>query len=214
MASASPPTVPKPKSKVGVLLAVYQDKVQSYKKKLQEKEAECENAEKEFRRVTQKAEESETEVGRLQKELGNLEDELDTSETKLAKITARLHEAEKQADESERARRVLEDRGQTDDDRLAKLQAEYEDVVSKNADVEDRYSQISSEIEDLERHLEDEEQKAVQAEELSHVLLNTKITQKNWNPPSMIYKINWRRKGTYTIKSKVISTISWLRSKT
>ena len=68
---------------------------------------------------------------------------MDASETKLAKMTARLSEAEKQADESERARRVLEDRGQTDDDRLAKLQAEYEDVVSKNSEVEERYSQVS-----------------------------------------------------------------------
>jgi len=86
---------------------------------------------------------SEEEVTRLQKELANLEDELDTSETKLSKMTARLSEAEKQADESERARRVLENRGQTDDDRLSKLQAEYNDVLSKNQEVEERYAQVS-----------------------------------------------------------------------
>lgn len=86
---------------------------------------------------------SEEEVTRLQKELANLEEELDSSETKLSKMTARLSEAEKQADESERARRVLENRGQTDDDRLSKLQAEYNDVLAKNQEVEDRYTQVS-----------------------------------------------------------------------
>ena len=84
------------------------------------------------------------EVARLQKELGNLEEELDSTETKLAQLTARLSEAEKQSDESERARRVLENRGQNDDDRLSKLQTEYEDVLSKNAEVEERYGQVEN----------------------------------------------------------------------
>lgn len=72
----------------------------------------------------------------------NLENELDQSESKLSKMTARLTEAEKQADESERARRVLENRGQSDDDRLNKLQAELNSVLSKNEDVEKRYAQV------------------------------------------------------------------------
>ena len=74
--------------------------------------------------------------------MSNLEEELDSTETKLAQLTARLSEAEKQADESERARRVLENRGQNDDDRLSKLQTEYEDVLSKNSEVEERYGQV------------------------------------------------------------------------
>ena len=57
-------------------------------------------------------------------------------------MTTRLAEAEKQADESERARRVLEDRGQNDDDRLAKLQSELDDVLKKNDDMETRYQQV------------------------------------------------------------------------
>ena len=43
-------------------------------------------------------------------------------------MTHRLQDAEKQAEESERARRVLEDRGQTDDDRLSRLNSELADV--------------------------------------------------------------------------------------
>ena len=81
-------------------------------------------------------------MSRLQKELGNLEEELDSTETKLSQLTTRLSEAEKQADESERARRVLENRGQDDDDRLSKLQREYDDVLSKNSEVEERYGQV------------------------------------------------------------------------
>ena len=57
-------------------------------------------------------------------------------------MTKRLHEAEKQADESERARRVLEDRGQSDDDRLTRLQGELDDVSTKNNEVEERYKQV------------------------------------------------------------------------
>ena len=57
-------------------------------------------------------------------------------------MTQRLHEAEKQADESERARRVLEDRGQSDDDRLSRLQGELDDVSTKNNEVEERYKQV------------------------------------------------------------------------
>ena len=61
-------------------------------------------------------------------------------------MSTRLHEAEKQADESERARRVLENRGQSDDDRLSRLQGELDDVVSKNDEVEERYRQVISHI--------------------------------------------------------------------
>lgn len=57
-------------------------------------------------------------------------------------MTKRLHEAEKQADESERARRVLEDRSQSDDDRLTRLQGELDDVSTKNNEVEERYKQV------------------------------------------------------------------------
>ena len=57
-------------------------------------------------------------------------------------MVKRLYEAEKQAEESERARRVLENRGQTDDDKLSKLQSELDDVMLKNADVENRYVQV------------------------------------------------------------------------
>ena len=57
-------------------------------------------------------------------------------------MAKRLHEAEKQADESERARRVLEDRGQSDDDRLTRLQGELDDVSTKNNEVEERYKQV------------------------------------------------------------------------
>ena len=84
--------------------------------------------------------------------MGNLEEELDSTETKLAQLGARLSEAEKQADESERARRVLENRGQNDDDRLSKLQNEYEDVLSKNSEVEERYGQVLANFLNLQLH--------------------------------------------------------------
>ena len=81
-----------------------------------------------------------------------MEEELDSTETKLAQLGARLSEAEKQADESERARRVLENRGQNDDDRLSKLQNEYEDVLSKNSEVEERYGQVLANFLNLQLH--------------------------------------------------------------
>ena len=81
-----------------------------------------------------------------------MEEELDSTETKLAQLGAKLSEAEKQADESERARRVLENRGQNDDDRLSKLQNEYEDVLSKNSEVEERYGQVLANFLNLQLH--------------------------------------------------------------
>ena len=84
--------------------------------------------------------------------MSNLEEELDSTETKLAQLGAKLSEAEKQADESERARRVLENRGQNDDDRLSKLQNEYEDVLSKNSEVEERYGQVLANFLNLQLH--------------------------------------------------------------
>ena len=80
---------------------------------------------------------------RLQKELLNLEDELEGTESKLSNMNSRLQEAEHQADESERARRLLETRGQSDDDRLQRLQYELDDVLHKNDEVEERYKQVS-----------------------------------------------------------------------
>ena len=75
-----------------------------------------------------------------------MEEELESSEKKLAEMSARLADAEKQADESERARRVLEDRGQSEDDRLTRLNMELDDVLAKNDEVELRYKQVSKQL--------------------------------------------------------------------
>merc|ERR1712071_158650 len=65
-----------------------------------------------------------------------LEEELDSTESKLSTTMQKLSEAEKQADESERARKVLENRGITDDERLTRLESELAELTSKNEKVE------------------------------------------------------------------------------
>merc|ERR1712189_40539 len=83
-----------------------------------------------------------------------LAEELDATESKLTSTQQKLHEAEKQADESERARKVLETRGMSDDQRLTRLEAELADLTAKNEKVETEYDEACASIGELEENLD------------------------------------------------------------
>ena len=79
----------------------------------------------------------------MQASLAKLEDDLDASESRLSELTTRLNEAEKQTDESLRARKELGNRCKNDDDRLGRLQAEFDEYTGKNDELEEKYNSVS-----------------------------------------------------------------------
>ena len=79
----------------------------------------------------------------MQASLAKLEDDLDASESRLSELTTRLNEAEKQTDESLRARKELGNRCKNDDDRLGRLQADFDEYTDKNCELEEKYNSVS-----------------------------------------------------------------------
>merc|ERR1719490_713855 len=69
-------------------------------------------------------EEAEGEVAALNRRIQLLEEDLERSEERLATATQKLAEASHAADESERIRKVLESKSNTEEDRVAILEAQ------------------------------------------------------------------------------------------
>ena len=89
----------------------------------------------------------------LKERLAELEDEYDEAESKNVSLTAQLNDAEKNSDESSRAHKELSNRGQIDDSKLERLQAELEETLSRIEEMEDKFQGVSLAVETFKKYV-------------------------------------------------------------
>jgi len=122
---------------------------------------------------------SEGEVQALTRRIRLLEEDFEQTETRLQSASEKLEEASKAADESERGRKVLENRGINDDERIQSLEKELEETILMGEEADRKYEEAARKLAvtevDLERaeaRLESAEAKILELEEELKVVGN------------------------------------------
>ncbi|XP_063383030.1 tropomyosin isoform X15 [Cydia fagiglandana] len=103
---------------------------------------------------------AESEVAALNRRIQLLEEDLERSEERLATATAKLAEASQAADESERARKVLENKSLTDEERMDALENQLKEARFLAEEADKKYDEVARKLAMVEADLERAEERA------------------------------------------------------
>ncbi|XP_063368102.1 uncharacterized protein LOC134656487 isoform X9 [Cydia amplana] len=117
---------------------------------------------------------AESEVAALNRRIQLLEEDLERSEERLATATAKLAEASQAADESERARKVLENKSLTDEERMDALENQLKEARFLAEEADKKYDEVARKLAMVEADLERAEERAESGE--SYARHYTRIT--------------------------------------
>ncbi|XP_063368098.1 tropomyosin isoform X5 [Cydia amplana] len=107
---------------------------------------------------------AESEVAALNRRIQLLEEDLERSEERLATATAKLAEASQAADESERARKVLENKSLTDEERMDALENQLKEARFLAEEADKKYDEVARKLAMVEADLERAEERAESGE--------------------------------------------------
>jgi len=98
-------------------------------------------------------------------EIRGLEDELDSIESRNMELAEKLIQAHKGLDENGQAKKILENRGKQDAEKIDRLEKELEETQAKNAQIVEQLNAIQEEIDEYEGKLDDQDERLENAED-------------------------------------------------
>merc|ERR1712002_340517 len=136
------------------LLDVLKKKMRQTQEEMEKYKEESEDMARKLQVEIMRREEAEGEVAALNRRIQLLEEDLERSEERLATATQKLAEASHAADESERIRKVLENKNNMEDDRVAILEAQLAQAKLIAEEADKKYEEVARKLAMVEADLE------------------------------------------------------------
>ena len=151
-------------TKAGTLLDILKKKLTQAKEEAEKYQEEAEENRKKLQTEIRRREETESEVAASNRRIKLLEEELERSEHHLVIANTKLAEVSHSVDEFERMRQAFENRSNTEDDRVAILEAQLVQAKQTADEAGREYEEVARKLVMLGADLERTEKRAVQGE--------------------------------------------------